>query len=174
MEEAIQVPKRMKRIAITGPESSGKTSLAELLAEKSGLVYVPEFAREYLMERGGKYQQEDLVQIALGQMKLWSEVNSAGGFVADTEMLVMKLWSDFKYGQTDQTILSLLERQQFDHYFLCYPDIPWEEDPLREHPEQRMELFELYLKELEDRKLPFTILKGDLSERLEACREILE
>ena len=164
----------MKRIAITGPESSGKTSLAELLAEKSGLVYVPEFAREYLMERGGKYQQEDLVQIALGQMKLWSEVNSAGGFVADTEMLVMKLWSDFKYGQTDQTILSLLERQQFDHYFLCYPDIPWEEDPLREHPEQRMELFELYLKELEDRKLPFTILKGDLSERLEACREILE
>ena len=174
MEEAIQVPKRMKRIAITGPESSGKTSLAELLAEKSGLVYVPEFAREYLMERGGKYQQEDLVQIALGQMKLWSEVNSAGGFVADTEMLVMKIWSDFKYGQTDQTILSLLERQQFDHYFLCYPDIPWEEDPLREHPEQRMELFELYLKELEDRKLPFTILKGDLSERLEACREILE
>lgn len=174
MEEVIQDSKRMKRIAITGPESSGKTSLAELLSEKLGLTFLPEYAREYLMDRGGKYQQEDLVQIAFGQVKLWSEVNSASGFVADTEMLVMKVWSDFKYGKTDQIILDLLDRQQFDHYFLCYPDIPWEEDPLREHPEQRMELFELYLKELEDRKLPFTILRGDISQRLEACRGILE
>ena len=161
----------MKRIAVTGPESSGKTSLAERLAQEFGLAFVPEYAREYLIQRDGKYTQSDLVQIAEGQVKLWSEAKSARGFVADTEMLVMKIWSDFKYGETDPVILSLLQKQHFDHYFLCYPDIPWEEDPLREHPEQRLELFELYLKELQDRKLPFSILKGDLSQRLEACRK---
>lgn len=164
----------MKRIAVTGPESSGKTSLAERLAQEFGLAFVPEYAREYLIQRDGKYTQSDLVQIAEGQVKLWSEAKSARGFVADTEMLVMKIWSDFKYGETDPVILSLLQKQHFDHYFLCYPDIPWEEDPLREHPEQRLELFELYLKELQDRKLPFTILKGDLSQRLEACRKSMQ
>ena len=164
----------MKRIAVTGPESSGKTSLAERLAQEFGLAFVPEYAREYLIQRDGKHTQSDLVQIAEGQVKLWSEAKSARGFVADTEMLVMKIWSDFKYGETDPVILSLLQKQHFDHYFLCYPDIPWEEDPLREHPEQRLELFELYLKELQDRKLPFTILKGDLSQRLEACRKSMQ
>lgn len=164
----------MKRIAVTGPESSGKTSLAERLAQEFGLAFVPEYAREYLIQRDGKYTQSDLVQIAEGQVKLWSEAKSARGFVADTEMLVMKIWSDFKYGETDPVILSLLQKQHFDHYFLCYPDIPWEEDPLREHPEQRLELFELYLKELQDRKLPFSILKGDLSQRLEACRKSMQ
>ncbi len=164
----------MNRIAVTGPESSGKTSLAERLAQEFRLAFVPEYAREYLIQRDGKYDQSDLVQIAEGQVKLWSEVKSARGFVADTEMLVMKIWSDFKYGETDPVILSLLQKQHFDHYFLCYPDIPWEEDPLREHPEQRLELFELYLKELQDRKLPFTILKGDLSQRLEACHKSMQ
>lgn len=163
----------MKRIAVTGPESSGKTSLAERLAQEFGLAFVPEYAREYLIQRDGKYDQSDLVQIAEGQVKLWSEAKSARGFVADTEMLVMKIWSDFKYGETDPVILSLLQKQHFDHYFLCYPNIPWEEDPLREHPEQREELFEIYLEELKYRKLPFTIVEGDLESRIEIClREV--
>ena len=162
------------RIAVTGPESSGKTSLALELAKALDAVYIPEHAREYLLARDGVYTVEDLVPIAMGQQALWEHYADAPVLVSDTEMIVMKTWSEFKYGKVDPLILAALSTQQFDHYFLCYPDIPWEEDPLREHPEQRMVLFELYLRELQERKLPFTIVKGDLEERVELCRKVLE
>lgn len=162
------------RIAVTGPESTGKTSLALLLSERLEAVYIPEFARNYLMEREGIYEESDLVHIASGQLNLWLTHEKAPVLISDTEMIVMKIWSEFKYGNVDPFILEALSSQQFDHYFLCYPDIPWEEDPLREHPEQRMELYDLYLKELQDRNLPFTIVKGDLNQRLTTCLQTLK
>lgn len=163
----------MKRFAVTGPESSGKTTLSKALAERLGAHWVPEFARDYLLAKNGHYKPEDLVKIAHGQISEWSKLTQEEIVVCDTEMLVMKVWSEVKYGQVDPFILKAWTEQHFDHYFLCRPDIPWEEDPLREHPEQREELFEIYLQELKDNKLPFTIVGGDLGNRIEIClREV--
>lgn len=162
------------RIAITGPESSGKTTLALHLAEGLGSVYIPEFAREYLLERNGIYEQQDLVTIAKGQFDSWEKMEDQSSLVSDTEMLVMKVWSDFKYGQCDPAILELLNKQHFDYYFLCRPDIEWEEDPLREHPEQREELFEIYLTELKNRNLPFSIVEGNIDKRLIFCMDMIQ
>ena len=88
-------------------------------------------------------------------------------------MLVMKVWSDFKFGSCSSFILDALNEQTFDHYFLCQPDIEWEEDPLREHPEQREELFELYVAELKERNLSFTVIGGSIEERLVKCLKVL-
>jgi NadR type nicotinamide-nucleotide adenylyltransferase len=159
----------MIRVAITGPESSGKTSLAQALASELNGKWIPEFAREYLLRKNGCYEEVDLVNIASGQLEAWKAVALQGIVICDTEMIVMKVWSQVKYGRVDPFILEALDEQYFDHYFLCRPDIPWEEDPLREHPEQREQLFEIYLQELKDRKLPFTIIEGNMDQRLKDC-----
>ena len=160
----------MKRFAFTGPESSGKTTIAKRFATLVDGIYVEEFARVYLEERGGEYTAADLVHIAESQCKLWKETN--GILIADTEMLVLKVWSEVRFGQTDAFIEEALKTQNFDHYFLCYPDIPWEPDPLREHPEERMVLFDLYREKLVALNFPFTVLKGSVDERLMTCDDI--
>ena len=160
----------MKRIAFTGPESCGKTTIAKRFAAQVEGNYVEEFARVYLEQRKGQYDESDLLTIAQGQWALLKE--SSGILVADTEMLVLKVWSEVRYGRTNPIIEELLRTQDFDYYFVCYPDIPWEPDPLREHPQERMELFERYKNELEKMNLPYSILKGDVDARLAHCLDV--
>ncbi len=164
----------MIRIAVTGPESCGKTTLCEQLSKETVCVWFPEFARTYLEQRDGAYEKADLDAIALGQAALWNK--HARGKLAfyDTDMTVLKVWSEYKYGTCSAVLMQLYEAQQFDHYFLCSPDIPWEADPLREHPHQRIELFEIYKAELTQMNRPFTIVKGNETERLFICKEILD
>lgn len=162
------------RIAITGPESSGKTTLAMALAEALGGVFIPEFAREYLLQLNSPYKQEDLDIIAKGQLKQWKASSEKPLVVCDTEMLVMHVWSEVSYQNTSSFILKSLGSQTFEHYFLCAPDIPWEEDPLREHPEMRKELFEIYLAKLKELDFPFSIISGDKEHRLKMALEVLK
>jgi nicotinamide riboside kinase len=163
----------MIRIAITGPESSGKTTLAEQLALQTNGTWIPEYAREFLEQLNRPYTQNDLDTIAKGQLEAWKNPPVSTIQFFDSDMTVMKVWSDFKFGDCSSFILNALNHQTFDHYFLCQPDIEWEEDPLREHPEQREELFDLYLAELTDRQLPITIIGGSLEERLVKCLKTL-
>ena len=163
----------MKRFAVTGPESSGKTTLAIALAEQYAGIFIPEFARTYLEQKNGLYSKEELDVIAEKQLALWEEVSAEKILFCDTEMLVLKIWSEFKYGTCSTFILEAFRHQQFEHYFLCRPDIDWEEDPLRENPEDREELFERYLSELKKQQIPFTIVEGSLENRMNICADII-
>ena len=163
-----------KRFAITGPESSGKTTLSRALAEHYNTNWIPEFARAYLEKTNGIYTEIDLDLIAKSQLDTWKNAKEEAILFCDTEMLVMKIWSEFKYGKCSSFIKKAFQNQQFEHYFLCRPDIPWEEDPLREHPQQREQLFDLYHKSLIEHNLPFTIVEGELSDRLNICKNVLE
>lgn len=156
---------RTLRIAFTGPESTGKSTLANWLSSYLSFPLATEFARVYL-EISPNYQYEDLNKIAEGQLALWTE----GNLVADTELHVIQIWSQEKYQQVDSNILDALRCQKFDHYFLCAPDIPWEADPLRENPLDRDRLFESYRKELMTYHRPFTVLAGDLQTRKELIK----
>lgn len=163
------------KIAFTGPESSGKTSLSQAVAHYFKAQWFPEHARDYLLDKNGKYDFSDIEIIALEQEKTRKENEKQGLKIYDTENSVLYIWSTFKYGKCAETIKKLLENQQFDHYFLCSPDgIPWEEDPLRESPNQRMELYELYFNQLQKQKVEFTVLKGDFDERLKMVIPIIE
>lgn len=150
------------RIAFTGPESSGKSTLAAWCSEIFSLPLAPEYARTYL-EISPLYQFGDLLKIAQGQVARWPD----GNLIADTELHVIQIWSQEKYQEVDPLLTELLKRQHFDHYFLCAPDIPWVPDPLRENPSDRDRLFELYVEALNSFQRPFTILTGDLSARQE-------
>jgi nicotinamide riboside kinase len=163
----------MIKIAITGPESCGKTTLCRQLSKETNSMWIPEFARTYLNKQGGVYQRSDLDAIALVQFALWEKLAKGKLVFFDTDMTVMKVWSDFKFGASSRVIIEQYEAQTFDHYFLCAPDIPWEEDHLREHPHQREELFKLYAIELQKMGRPFTIVNGNELERLSVCKQIL-
>lgn len=159
------------KIAITGPESSGKTTLTTALAESLSWIPVYEYAREYLTDTNGEYQFEDLEEIANGHYK--SMLDSGNNIIVDTDFVVMKVWSDVRFGSTSERIIELVESNLFDLHILCTPDIPWEPDPLRENPEDRKELYQLYLKELNNSKKIFISVSGSHEHRLkEALSEI--
>lgn len=159
------------KIAFTGPESCGKSTLAEWFASAFHLPLSEEYARTYLENRSS-YEQSDLDRICKGQLEHWKKLGHS--YVADTEMTVLKVWSDYRYRQVSELISESYVLQQFDHYFLCAPDIPWVEDPLRENPTDREELFELYVNELSIMQRSFTILTGGLLDRQKVCQTVFQ
>jgi NadR type nicotinamide-nucleotide adenylyltransferase len=155
----------MIKIAITGPESSGKTTLAKQLSEVFSAHYIPEFARQYLEENGLDYDQFDLDEIAEGQHDL--VVNSQNLMnIVDSDYVVLKIWSEQKYGFASSLINELVSENHFDLHVLCAPDIPWENDPMRENPNDRHDLFEKYLNVLNAFKKDYIIVSGSEDERL--------
>jgi len=158
----------VKRIAITGPESTGKSWLASRLAEEFNTIWVTEYAREYLEKNGADYGFDDILQIAKGQKRqeelLLEDANKF--LFSDTDPIVTKIWSEVVYNKCDPWIENEIATHPYDLYLICYPDLPWEPDPLRENPDNRLELFELYLEELSTKGYNFKIVKGVGEERL--------
>jgi nicotinamide riboside kinase len=157
------------RIAFTGPESSGKTTLALWLSKEMGATYCVEYAREFL-ENKKSYSKEDLSIICKGQINTWKKVSPLKGLIADTELLVIQIWSLWKYKSCEPEISEAVKNQQFDHYFLCKPDIPWEPDELRESEHERDILFNIYEQNMKQLGWNYTILFGDIENRKSIIR----
>jgi NadR type nicotinamide-nucleotide adenylyltransferase len=158
----------LKRISITGPESSGKTWLSEKLATYYQTRFVREYSREYLEIHGAEYVMEDVINIAKGQLELENQVarNCEKLLFCDTDPLVTKIWCEVVYGSCPEWIENQFSHHVYDLYLLCFPDIPWEADPLRENPNDRDVLFELYQNILIQKGFPFKIVNGLGDERL--------
>ncbi len=166
----------MIKIAITGPESSGKTTLARDLAERLDACMAEEYARKYLEENRlrGIYTMGDLVEIAQEQYALNRGRDCEKRvLVCDTEMTVIKIWAADKFGYCPGEITTLLERQQFDLVFLCRPDMPWEPDPLREDKDRREFLFKIYAEELFLNDENFVVLEGEHEKRMAKAMEMI-
>ncbi len=134
-------------------------------------MWIEEYAREYLQMKRS-YVQADLDEIAEVQQEKWNVKGNL--LVADTEMTVMKIWSEYQFNACSEFILNVYLNQEFEHYFLCKPDMPWEYDPLRENPNNRDELFEIYHQELIRMNRSFTVLSGDLKTRIDICKKVLD
>lgn len=165
-----------RRISITGPESTGKSQLAEKLAGHYQTVWTPEYAREYLDLHGPYYKLEDIEKIARGQLAAEEERFKLASrwLFCDTDFIVLKIWAEHAFQHCPDWILKQIENHPYDLYLLCDVDLPWEPDPLREHPHLRQFFFNLYLVELNSRNLPFGIVKGNGHERLENAINIIE
>lgn len=163
------------RIAIVGPECTGKSELAAYLAGHFNTVWVPEYARGYLDNLVRPYEPEDLLTIADGQLRIENEwALTANRFLfCDTTLLVIKVWSEFKFGTCDPEIIRAMENTSYDLHLLTYVDIPWENDPQREHPDRREELFQIYRNELVKMKVPFIEIRGQREERRKTAVEAL-
>ena len=168
VHKLIDLLDKLRKIAVTGPESTGKSMLAADLAEFYDTVWVPEYARHYLEVNGPSYREEDILTIAKGQLEqeTKTEENASHYLFCDTEFIVTKIWSDVKYGRCNPWILRQIEEHTYDLFLLCDIDLPWMFDPLREHPEMRKELFELYCRELDGRGFPYMIVNGTGIDRL--------
>ena len=167
----------IKRILILGPESTGKSTLAADLAAYFKEPWVPEFAREYLQNLERAYAFEDLSTIAKAQIELEDNALSEARelLFCDTDLRVIHIWSKHKYGKTDAWILEEIKQRSYDLIFLTYFDFPWEEDPLREHPQPEMRgyFFNQYLKLAEESGFPFEIVKGTRDVRLKKAIECI-
>lgn len=160
----------MRRIVLTGPESSGKTTLALDLARRTGGGYVPEVAREYLSALGRPYGEHDLLAIARMQIeredRVAADVADNGFLICDTDLITIRLWSEEKYGRCDPWIMERTEHRPYDLWLLCTPDMPWEPDPLRENPHDCDRLFDAHRAMLDQLRKPYVIVRGDREHRV--------
>jgi len=161
--------KQVKHIVISGPENTGKTTLSEALQKKIGGIVVPEFARKYLTDYGPSYIRQDLKIIAFGQFQSQlGAISMAEDFVvSDTCLLTIKIWSEWKYGTVDPFIEEWASLQKIDLYLLCKPDLAWEMDPLRENKDDLEALYNRYLEEIKNTGIPFVVIEGQGSSRLD-------
>ena len=161
---------RPQIFACVGPESTGKTTLCNQLSKHFSGIVIPEFARDYLKKREGNYNQDDLIEIAQGQFDLELKYRSVAmdldPVFCDTDLLVIKVWHEFKYGEPNDEINRLLSEQDERKYLLTYPDLPWESDPLRESPNDLLELYHIYESELQKMGAAYRVIKSLGDQRL--------
>ena len=171
----------MKKIVVIGPESTGKSSLCKELAEYYKTIWVKEFAREYLEKNGTHYSFETLYEIGVGQMKEEddctkriidnSDLQENSLLFIDTDLHVIKIWSEFVFNKCDNRLLTEISKRSYDLYLLCDTDLPWVKDNLREYPDVkvRQKLFHYYKEEMAAQKTKWKIINGNYEARLAAA-----
>ena len=169
----------MKKIVIIGPESTGKSTLCTQLSEHYKTVWCPEFAREYLLEKGTHYTYDDLQKIAAGQLALEDELLKAAEnnlYFIDTNMYVMKVWCELVFNNCETSILKQIATRKYDMYHLCDVDLPWVQDGLREYPEleMRQRIFKIYKDLLINNHTKWAIISGDVNERFNTATTIVD
>lgn len=192
--------KPLIKVAVIGPESTGKSTLCELLAQHYNTQWCPEFAREFLLTHGTDYTYEDLLYIAKGQLAMEDEyvrstvdgpqstVNSnspltihhpisiGSPLFIDTEMYVMKVWCEFVFGKCHRWVLDQIIERKYDLYLLCNTDLPWVKDELREYPDlkTRDQLYHIYKDIMINQSTPWVDINGDYDERLQKAIKAID
>ncbi len=163
----------LKKIVVIGPESTGKSTLSKALAKALHTVWVPEYARAYLESLGRPYAEADLLLMAAGQIesedRLIQQANKY--LICDTDLYVIKVWSEAKYGRCHRWILEQIAQRSYDGYLLTGIDMPWQDDPLREHPstEERRYFYNIYRDIVSNSGRPWATINGNEEHRLSAA-----
>lgn len=181
--------KSIQKIVILGPESTGKSTLCEALANHYQTAWVQEYAREYLSTHGTNYTYEDLLKIAKGQIKneetaihqISKEIvdgavkNKMPKLIIDTDMYVMKVWSEYVFNNCHPFILEQINQRSYDFYLLCDIDLPWAADEMREYPNEqpRIELFTIYKELLINQNTPWGIVSGTGLQRTQNAIQLI-
>ena len=174
----------LRKVVIIGPESTGKSTLCQQLADYYKTVYVEEYAREYLETNGKGYTYDDLIKISEGQIRIENEAidkiekndNGSSLLFIDTDSYVLKVWSEFVFNKCDNRILNNIAQRHYDLYLLCNTDIPWEPDKLREYPDllTRNKLYHFYKDAMINQNIPWIEISGSYNERLEIAIKAID
>ncbi len=169
--------KKLVKLALVGPECTGKTTLAEALAKHWNEPFVDEFSREYLEQLGRNYNQDDLLEIAKGQLEREYVVaeNANHFLICDTNTLVVKIWAEVRFGRAQNWIERQFLEKPYQLYILCgSKGIDWEYDDLRENPDDREDFYDLYKKALIKAGKRFIEVDGTTEERIERINKSLK
>ncbi|MBK9221361.1 MAG: ATP-binding protein [Saprospiraceae bacterium] len=149
------------KIVVTGPESSGKTTLCTQLSERYKGTMIPEFARAYLHDINHAYTFQDIENIGVGQFERnRKDFQNKGVIVCDTDAISSIIWAEEKFSKKSPILENCSRKEAANLYILCSPDLLWQSDPLRENPLDRDRLFKIYLNHLQQLSLPFVIISG--------------
>lgn len=169
----------MKKIVIIGPESTGKSTLCEQLANHFQCRWVKEYAREYLLKNGTDYSFDNLLDVAKGQLSLEDAATTGNAdplLIIDTDMYVMKVWCEFVFGKCHSWILNQVVERKYDLYLLCNIDLPWVKDELREYPDlvTREKLYHHYKDAMINQDTPWVDISGNYEERLKKAVDAID
>lgn len=157
------------RIAVTGPESTGKSAMCRELQKQLGGIVLPEYARKYLSVNGLEYTEKEVEHMARMQADSLGRLAQLPFpyLFADTELINYAIWLEHRYGRCPDWIESIIREQPFDLYLLMDVDLPWEEDPMRENRDDRNFLFQRFVERLRSVEAPFFVIGGKGVERTE-------
>jgi NadR type nicotinamide-nucleotide adenylyltransferase len=158
----------VRKIAIVGPESTGKSTISAQLAEHYNTVWVREFAREYCGALTAPCTWQDEINMFHGQLELENKMlgQANGILICDTTFITVKIWSDEMFGKAPQEVLDELPRHPYDLYLLMDIDLPWQDDPLRDFPHLREHFLEVWHRELKALNANYYLISGTDEERL--------
>lgn len=168
--------KKIKRIALLGPESTSKSTLSEQLALHYQTQWVKEYAREYLSRTNRKYTLEDILAISQEQFAIEQQlIQRSNEFIfVDTEFINAKVWCLDVFNTCPEYISRNITEHPYDLYLLTYPDLPWKPDPLRENPNRREFFFNWYENEIQKINAQYFIIKGFGEQRFSNALKAIE
>lgn len=155
--------KQIKKIAIVGPESTGKSTITQQLAQHYHTLWVPEYARYYCAALTSPCDLQDEINMFHGQIALEESILAVAQkefIFCDTTFLTVKIWSDEVFGETPGIVLNALPQYRYDLYLLMDIDLPWQEDPLRDFPDKREHFMQVWHKELQALKANYLVVSG--------------
>jgi NadR type nicotinamide-nucleotide adenylyltransferase len=167
----------LRKVVITGPESTGKTTLAEQLARSFGTVWVPEYARGFVRNLGREYDYQDIEHIGRRQIEeLTAQYRGANQLVFfDTGLIITRVWFLEGYQTCPVFIDRAIREITIDLYLLCRTDIEWVNDPVREHSGlDRERLFSRYRDELIRYGASYSMIEGRGENRLHNALQALQ
>ena len=150
------------KIAIVGPESTGKSTLSHQLARYYNTVWVPEYAREYCEKLSQPCTWDDEINMFKGQLELENSLIQKANklLICDTTFITVKVWSDYMFGKSPQEVLDEIPRHPYNLYLLMDIDLPWQEDPLRDFPQRREYFMEVWHNELKALRATYKVISG--------------
>lgn len=165
----------IKKIAVVGPESTGKSTISAELARHYNTVWVPEYAREYCAQLTEECSWQDEINMFRGQLELEKQLLPDANklLICDTTFITVKIWSEYTFGKAPAEVLDELQKHPYDLYLLMDIDLPWQDDPLRDFPHLREYFMDVWHQELKSLNAQYKVVSGNDRQRLQnAIRSI--
>jgi len=166
----------IQKVAFLGGESTGKSTLAAVMAERYETQWVHEYGRELWEAQGGSGSFSDLLKIGVEQYKREEAavLNSKRYLFCDTTALTTEYWCRHYYDIADHRLVDLVERTKNEYiYFVCADDFDFVQDGMRETEDFHQDFHQGVLTDLDKRGVTYAILYGSLRDRIEQVESYL-
>jgi NadR type nicotinamide-nucleotide adenylyltransferase len=164
------------KIAVVGPESTGKSTMSAYLASHYHTIWIPEYARGYCEKLTEAPTWQDEINMFHGQLALEAELLPKANklLICDTTFITVKIWSDQIFGKSPQEVVDELPKHPYDLYLLLDIDLPWQDDPLRDFPHMREHFMNVWHKELQALNARYVLISGTREDRYISAVEAID